>query len=115
MTLKMAVFAPMPMASVATATLVKRGILARLRSNWFHRMAIDTAGTAECSASPLGLPRAGLANYEDRSEDAYESRSRTRGSVDIARSVGTRHAMNVTNETAIATAAKVAGSVALTS
>jgi hypothetical protein len=42
MTLKIAVFAPMPMASVTTATLVKSGILARLRSAWFRRMANHT-------------------------------------------------------------------------
>ena len=39
MTLKIAVLAPMPMASVSTATPVKNGILARLRSTCFSRMA----------------------------------------------------------------------------
>ncbi len=102
MTLKIAVFAPMPMARVNTATLVKSGILTRLRNTWFHRMAIDTAATAECSAGLLGLPRE---RRERRCQRRHWSRSSTRGSADIARSVGTRQAMKVTSDTAIATAA----------
>ena len=38
MTLKIAVLAPMPMASVSAATTVKPGILARLRTTWLTRM-----------------------------------------------------------------------------
>ena len=43
MTLKIAVLAPMPIASVSTATPVKTGIRARLRRIWFNRIGLHTA------------------------------------------------------------------------
>ena len=49
MTLKMAVLAPMPMASVSTATPVNSGIRDRLRRTWFNRIAIHTAVAGEGS------------------------------------------------------------------
>ena len=47
--LKIAVLAPIPIASVRTATAVKPGIFARRRRIWFKRIALDTRRDGESS------------------------------------------------------------------
>lgn len=56
MTLKIAVFAPIPIASISTAIAVKRGILPRLRSTWPSCMN-DTYGPAWPGFNNIGSHR----------------------------------------------------------